>query len=57
MAAEAEHGEGDEGVGGFEAERDAGDESDLGVHCYLDASLGEAVLDGGEAVQQWSTRA
>ena len=33
MASEAEHGECDQGVGGFESERDAGDESDLGVHC------------------------
>ncbi len=31
MAAEAEHGQGDEGVGGFESEGDAGDEPDLGV--------------------------
>ena len=47
MAAEVEHGEGDEGFGGLEAEGDAGDESDLGVY-GLDASVGQAVLDGGE---------
>ena len=29
MSSEAQHGDGDEGVGGSEAERDAGDESDL----------------------------
>ena len=28
MAAEVEHGQGDEGLGGLEAERDAGDEAD-----------------------------
>jgi hypothetical protein len=32
VAAEAEQGEGDDGLGGFEAERSAGDEPDLGVH-------------------------
>ena len=45
MAAEAEHGEGDQGVGRCESERDAGHESDLGVHstrplespCSIDA--------------------
>ena len=29
MSAEAEHGQGDEGVGGFEPERYSGDEPDL----------------------------
>lgn len=48
MAPEAEHGEGDQGVGGFEAEGDPGDESDLGVHRYLGPSVGEAVFDRGE---------
>lgn len=43
MAAEGEHGEGDEGVGGLESERDAGEEADLGVHRF-DASVGEAVF-------------
>ena len=33
VATEAEHRESDQGVGGSEAERDAGDESDLGIHC------------------------
>ena len=32
MAPEAEHRDSDKGVGGFEAEGDSGDESDLGVH-------------------------
>ena len=32
MASEAEHGEGDQGVGGSEAEGDAGHEADLGIH-------------------------
>ena len=47
MASEAEHGECDQGVGGFESERDAGDESDLRIH-RLDTAVGEPVLDGGE---------
>lgn len=47
MSAEGEHGEGDEGFGGTESERDAGDESDLGVHRF-DAPVGQAVLDRGE---------
>ncbi len=42
MAAKAEHGEGDEGVGGFESEGDAGDEPHLGVDRF-DASVGESV--------------
>ncbi len=54
MAAEAEHGEGDEGLGRFESEGDADDEFDFGIHRYLepvdgfDASVGEFVFDGGE---------
>ena len=47
MAAEGEHGEGDQGVGDVEAERDAGDESDLGVDRF-DPAVGQAVLDRGE---------
>ena len=44
MASEVEHGEGDQGVGGSEAEGDAGDESDLGIHRF-DATVREAMLD------------
>ena len=47
MAAEVEHGQGDEGFGGLEAEGDAGDEPNLRVH-GLDTSVGQAVLDRGE---------
>ena len=47
MSAEAEHREGDQGVGGLEAERDPGDESNLGVD-GLGASVGQAVFDRGE---------
>ena len=47
MAAEAEHGQSDEGVGGFEAEGDAGDEPDLGVDRF-GAAVGQAVLDRGQ---------
>ena len=47
VAAEGEHREGDEGVGGSEAERDPGDQADLGVD-RLDAPVGQAVLDRGE---------
>ncbi len=47
MAAEAEHGEGDEGVGGFESEGDAGDQSDSRIDRF-DASVGESVFDRGE---------
>ena len=47
MAAEAEHREGDQGVGCSESERDSGDESDLGIHRF-DPAVGEAVLDRGE---------
>lgn len=44
-AAEGEHGEGDEGVGGFESEGHALQESDLRVG-GLDEAVGEAVLEG-----------
>ena len=47
MASEAEHGEGDQGLGGGEPERDPGDESDLGVDRF-DPSVGQAVLDRGQ---------
>src|SRR5450830_384046 len=47
VAAEAEHRESDEGVGGSESESDAGDESDLGIHRF-DPAVGEPVLDRGE---------
>ena len=47
MAAEAEHGQSDEGVGGFEAEGDAGDEPDLGVDRF-GAAVGQSVLDRGQ---------
>lgn len=47
VAAEVEHGQGDEGVGGLEAEGDAGDEADLGVDRF-DAAVGQAMLDRGE---------
>ena len=47
MAAEAEHGHRDEGVGGFEAEGDAGDEPDLGVDRPLDRPCSIAArIDG-----------
>jgi hypothetical protein len=46
VAAEGEHGWGDERVGGVESERDAGQEPDLGVGGF-DQSLGQAVLEGG----------
>ncbi len=44
VPAEAEHGEGDESVGGGEAEGDSGDESDFLVD-GLDPSVGQAVFD------------
>ena len=47
MTAEAEHGHGDEGFSGLEAECHSGDESDLGVS-GLDEPVGEVVLDRGE---------
>jgi len=46
VAAEGEHGEGDECLGGSEPEGDAGEESDLGVG-RLDQSLGEPVFERG----------
>ena len=46
MAAEGEHGQGDEGFGVAEAERDAGQEPDLGVG-GLDQGVGQAVVEGG----------
>ncbi len=47
MAAEAEHGEGDQGVGGFESEGDAGDQSDSRIDRF-DSAVGESVFDRGE---------
>jgi len=47
VAAQVEHGQGDECLGWAEAEGDAGAESDLRVH-RLDASIGQAVLDRSE---------
>ncbi len=44
MAAEAEHGEGDQGVGGFEAEGDAGDQPYPRVDRF-DSAVGESVFD------------
>ena len=46
VAAEAEHGEGDERLGGVEAEGDAGQDADLGVG-RLDEGVGEVFSDGG----------
>ena len=47
MVSEAEHGNGDHGVGVVEAEGGAGQESDLGVDRF-DEAVGEVVLDGGQ---------
>jgi hypothetical protein len=50
VAAETEHGEGDEGdegAGWLKTEGDAGEESDLGVH-GLDPAIAEAAFDGSE---------
>ncbi len=47
MSAEVEHGQGDEGFGWAEPERDPGDETDLGVD-RLDAPVGQAMFDRGE---------
>ena len=47
MTAEAEQGEGDQGIGGLEPERDSGDQADLGVG-RLDQGVGQVVLDRGE---------
>ena len=45
-AAEAEHRECDQGLGGAESERDPGDQADLGVDRF-DQGVGEAVLERG----------
>lgn len=47
MAAQVEHGQGDQGFGWSESERDPGEEPDLGVDRF-DPAVGQAVLDGGE---------
>ena len=47
MSAQAEHGEGDEWLGGGESVGDAGDEPDFSVHRF-DAAVGHVVLDGGQ---------
>ena len=46
MCSEGEHGEGDEGLVAVEPERDAGEESDLGVRGF-DEALGEAGVERG----------
>ena len=46
MAAEAEHREGDQGVGGAKAEGDAGERADLGVD-RLDEGVREPVVERG----------
>jgi len=46
VAAEGEHGQGDECFWGAESERDAGHQSDRGVGGF-DESLGQAVVEGG----------
>ena len=46
VAAEGEHGQGDERFGGVEPERDAGQQPDLGVGGF-DQSVGQAVVEGG----------
>ena len=47
VAAEVEHGGGDECLGGVEAVGHAGDQSDLGVG-GLDQPVGQVVFDRGE---------
>jgi len=47
VTAEAEQGEGDQGIGGLEPERDSGDQAGLGVG-RLDQAVGQVVLDRGE---------
>lgn len=47
VPSEAEHGEGDEGVGGLEAECRSGDQSDLGVGGF-DQPVGQFVFDGSQ---------
>ena len=44
MAAESEHGEGDEGFGSVEPERGAGEETDLGVGGF-DEAVGETGVE------------
>src|SRR4051812_5656095 len=46
LCSEGEHGEGDEWLVAVEAERDAGEQSDLGVGGF-DEALGEAGVEGG----------
>ena len=46
VAAEGEHGEGDEGFGAVKPEGDAGEESDLGVGRF-DEPVGEAGVERG----------
>ena len=46
MAAEGEHGQGDECFWGSESERDPGEQADFGVGRF-DQSLGEPVFEGG----------
>ena len=46
MCAEGEHGEGDEWLVAVEPERDAGEQSDLGVGGF-DEALGEAAVERG----------
>jgi hypothetical protein len=46
VAAEGEKGEGDQWFVSVEAERDAGEQSDLGVGRF-DERVGEAVIEGG----------
>jgi len=46
VAAEGEQGEGDEGLGAVEPERDPGEQPDLGVGRF-DQALGETVVEVG----------
>ena len=46
VAAEGEHGQGDQRIGGAESERNPGQQSDLGVGGF-DQPLGQAVVEGG----------
>ena len=46
VSSESEHREGDECVGGFESERDAGEDPDFGVGGF-DQPVGEPVLEAG----------
>ena len=57
MSAEAEHCQGDEGVGGLESVPDPGDQPDFGVDRF-DPAVGQAVLDGSQdAVSVLATHA